>query len=223
MVREMDLDYSGLEFTVAWFRKRNLSSFREHVHPQFAGKPTLYLELGVFEGMSMCWMLQKVLTHPDSRAVGVDPWLQTSKLDEQHMEEVKRRAYRNVQKVGDVCRVTGAIEEWTNKCQLVRGNSDEVLHRMLKRGGFAGVARESVDLCLVDGNHYALPVLSDCRLVWQLLKPGGVMMMDDVRNDIPKGDDHVEAGLRMFLEEPGHPVEKIWESRYMEAYRKVTP
>ena len=63
------------QYTRNWFCLRDLATFREYIMPQWKDKPIKYLEIGVFEGMSMVWMLHNVLTHPDSRAVGVDPWL----------------------------------------------------------------------------------------------------------------------------------------------------
>jgi hypothetical protein len=53
-----------------------------------------------------------------------------------------------------------------------------------------------------------------------LLKPGGLMMLDDVRNDIPKSD-HVVDGLKRWLDEDKPQVEPAWSSKYMEAYRKL--
>jgi predicted O-methyltransferase YrrM len=49
--------------------------FRENVKNLFfsmANKPLNYLEVGVFEGRSACYMLDNVLTHPDSRATLID-------------------------------------------------------------------------------------------------------------------------------------------------------
>ena len=199
------------QFTKNWFLNRNLSTFRELVLPAWEGKPITYLELGVFEGMSMTWMLQHVLTHPDARGVGVDPWLMSTKISGEKMEQVMRRAHQN-------------IEPWTgvfrNKCTLIRGNSAEVLRLMLKnRYGYCGIEKGSVDLCMVDGDHNELGVLDDCRLVWQLLKPGGWMLCDDVENDKLK-EHHVKQGLQMFLAETPE-AEMLWKHEYVECYRKV--
>ena len=58
-------------FTKDWFTyeipvfSRLLSEFRN--------KPDLkYLEVGVYEGQSLFWVLENILTHPSSRAIGVD-------------------------------------------------------------------------------------------------------------------------------------------------------
>ena len=61
------------QFTRNWFHDRNRSSFRDYILPFWVEKPCIYLEIGVFEGMSLVWTLQHVLTHPESRAIGIDP------------------------------------------------------------------------------------------------------------------------------------------------------
>lgn len=206
-MRKMDIqpvEGHKFEFTRNWFLNRNLPTFRRFVHPEWAGKSVTYLEIGVWEGMSLVWMMQHVLTHPDSKAVGVDPWLITTKVTEGAMNLVKVRAWNN-------------LTPWIDRCTLQCGNSAEVLRRMVKRHGFLGIKRESVDLCMVDGNHNALGVWDDCRLVYQLLKPGGWMMLDDVENDKPKVD-HVKEGLALWLSE--QPMKQVWKHRYMECYEK---
>lgn len=221
MTRKMDLDRTGLTFTRSWFLNRNLQTFREHVYPEWAGKPIVYLELGVFEGMSLCWMLQHVLTHPDARAVGIDPWLETTKLDGNVMEQVKDRAFHNTDRwfLQDYQeRISSGRQP---KCSLYRANSAEALRKMCGRGGFAGITKGSVDVCMVDGNHNALAVLDDLRLVHKLVRPGGWIMLDDVENDVPK-QDHVKQGLAMWLAETeGRAAEMVVKHRYMEIYRRL--
>lgn len=203
------------QFTRSWFLNRNLETFKELVLPEWVGKPITYLELGVFEGMSLVWMLQHVLTHPDAKAVGVDPHLMTTKLSEETMHQVMQRAIGNT-------------APWTTthygrdvpNCKLIRGNSAEVLRLMLRnRHGYMGIKAESVDLCMVDGDHNALGVLDDCRLVWRLLKPGGWMICDDYFNDKPK-THHVEEGVDTWKSETSN-AEELWKSDYMICYRKA--
>jgi predicted O-methyltransferase YrrM len=203
------------QFTRRWFLNRNLDAFRELILPEWAGKPATYLEIGVFEGMSLVWMLQYVLTHPDAKAIGVDPYLMTTKLSAEVMHEVMQRALGNTAPW-----TTTHYGRQVPNCKLIRGNSAEVLRLMLKnQHGYMGVKAGSVDLCMVDGDHNALGVLDDCRLVWKLLKTGGWMICDDVENDRKKSH-HVEEGLRQFLSEtPG--AELVAKKDYIEIYRKT--
>lgn len=203
MVRQMDVQ--GGSFTRGWFRSRNLGTFREYIHPQFSGSPFVYLELGVFEAMSMRWMAQNVLTSPESYAVGVDPWLMTTKLDEEYMDAVKGRAHDNTAEFKNV--------------MLQRGSSAEVLRKMTGKKGFLGIYKDSVDLCMVDGNHNALAVLDDLRWVYKLMAPGGWILLDDVENDREK-QDHVKQGLEMWKEEE-LDINMLWKHSYMECYKKA--
>jgi predicted O-methyltransferase YrrM len=43
--------------------------------PEMEGKPFRLLEIGVWEGRSACWLLDNLLTHPDSRYIGIDLWV----------------------------------------------------------------------------------------------------------------------------------------------------
>ncbi len=210
MVEKLDIDKTqhDFQFTRNWFRNRNLRTFQERVHPAWAGKPINYLELGVFEGMSMVWMMQRVLTHNDSQAVGIDPWLMTTKLDNHQMEMVMQRAQHN-------------MIPWQDRCQLMRGNSAEVLRRMcvVKNKGYLGISPGIVDISMIDGNHNSLAVLDDSRLVFELLKPGGWMLFDDVENKIPK-TDHVKKGVELFLGEAKDKVHLLWKHRFMVCFAK---
>lgn len=209
MGRNMWLSRKHYKFTRRWFKNRNLETFRKFVHPEWAGKPVSYLEIGVFEGMSICWMLENVLTHPKSTAVGIDPWLITTKLSPDFMEGVRLRAMNNV-------------SPWweEGRCDLIQGNSCEVLRRMVRANGFRGITKDSVDLCMIDGDHNDYAVLDDARLCLQLVRPAGWLMFDDVENDVGKAR-HVKGGLELFKTEVGDRIEFVWKHRYMECWKRV--
>jgi hypothetical protein len=203
MARQYDL--KGYNFTRRWFFNRNYETFVKHVMPAWRGKSCTYLEIGVFEAQSLCWMLEHVLTAKDSYAVGIDPWLMTTKLSGEQMKQVMLRANYNIFQAVH----SKPPREWP----LVRGHSAEVLRRMNKKG-FAGISKGSVDVAMIDGNHWAPYVLDDAEQCLSLVKPGGWLMFDDVENDIEK-KDHVKQGLAMFVEKHGDVVEEIWRHRYM--------
>ena len=61
-------------FTAHWHTQR-LATWREQL-AQLKGKPNLrYLEIGVFEGRSVLWMLENVLTDPSSKVTAVDVFM----------------------------------------------------------------------------------------------------------------------------------------------------
>lgn len=53
------------------------------------------------------------------------------------------------------------------------------------------------DLVMVDGMHTVEGCLNECRLAWQALKPGGVMVVDDYFDPLPP------VGLDLFCKESG--------------------
>lgn len=216
MTKKYALDRTGMEFTRRWFLLRNRSTFIKHVVPEWAGKPITYLELGVFEGMSAVWMFQHILTHPDSRAVLIDPFLLTSKMNQDQMDLVRARAEKNLMRW--TVQWIVKYEQWT--CKLVRANSVEALTRMRKKKGFAGITRNSVDLCMIDGDHNSGAVVDDARMVLPLMRKGGHILFDDVENDLTK-QHHVKQGLALFLEDQGDQVKFLWKHKYMEAYKKL--
>jgi hypothetical protein len=215
---KMDIDTSQrkLEFTNTWFRSRNRPSFIEYIHPEWTGKPFTYLEIGVYEGQSLTWMFQHVLKSKYSRAVGIDPWLVTRKGGQNIMNAAMGRAYHNLRPWMQQP-VEGSKAD-LRRCELVRGTSAEVLRKMLHRKGWKGIRRGRLDVCMVDGNHYKLGVLDDAHCCYELLRPGGWMLFDDVENDKEK-QEHVKQGLAMFLDEQPN-MKLLWKHRYMEAYRK---
>ena len=58
-------------FTTDWFTTH--IRLWKKVLADFKNKPNIhYLEIGVFEGRSLIWMLENILTHPTSKATALD-------------------------------------------------------------------------------------------------------------------------------------------------------
>lgn len=208
MARKMDIQSipnHKFQFTRNWFRNRNKNTFLEFVLPYWKDREANVLEIGVFEGMCMVWMLQYL--HPSNQYWGIDPWLETAKLDDEVMEQVRLRAYHNTSPYGA-------------RCKLYRANSNEALRRAGRRHGFYGIKKETLDLCIIDGDHTELAVLADARQCLPLVKPGGHILFDDVEAQIKKRHQ-VKDGLRMFLDESGDAVKSIWKHHYMECFEKL--
>jgi predicted O-methyltransferase YrrM len=128
------------------------SSVWEKAMASYKGKPGLrYLEIGVFEGRSMMWMLENILTDPTSSAVGIDPFL----------ADYKDRYRANLTKSGHESRVTTIV-----------GYSQVELRKL---------PLDSFDIIYVDGSHTASDVLEDAVLSLRLLKRRGTLIFDDYR------------------------------------------
>jgi predicted O-methyltransferase YrrM len=120
------------------------------VFGELKGKPDLhYLEVGVFEGRSVVWMLENVLTHPSTRVTAVD-------IFPEGLAETFRANMR----------LTGRADDVT----ILEGPSGDVLRTLPAR---------TFDVVYIDGSHTADDVLADAVLAWGLMKVGGVLVFDD--------------------------------------------
>ncbi len=133
------------QFSEDWFTTR-LPYWVPLLEP-YMGKPGVqYLEVGVYEGRSLMWMIDRVLTHPESHATGIDIYLNDALIE-------------NIEQSGAKNRVT-----------LIVGLSQVALREL---------PLESYDVIYIDGSHMADDVLEDIVLSWRLLKPNGLMILDD--------------------------------------------
>ena len=118
-------------------------------------KKAVGLEIGCFEGRSSIWFCQNILTHPESTLICVDPWYgDTFKTFMGNIRESKI----NTSNHGTGCKF---------RIQKVPS------HLMVT------LKIPPLDFAYIDGNHEAQHVLRDGLMVWQLLKPGGVLIFDD--------------------------------------------
>ena len=108
-----------------------------------------YLEIGVFEGRSLIWMLENILTHATSRATCID-------IFPGNMKEI---FLSNLN-----------ISGFQDKVTTLVGYSQFELRKL---------PPQSFDIIYIDGSHVAPDVLSDAVLSWLLLKDRGIMIFDD--------------------------------------------
>lgn len=138
-----------MKFTADWFSS-HIPNWERLLRP-LAGQPIQALEIGSYEGRSAVWLLQEILTHPESRLTCVDIWDQ---------EAVQSRFRANVQETG---RGQQVIE-----CQ---GDSVRALRPLT--GPF--------DFIYIDGSHEARDVLTDIAYAWPMLREGGLLALDDYK------------------------------------------
>lgn len=120
-----------------------------HLPP--AGTPCLrFLEVGVHEGRSACWFLDR---YPGSAYVGIDPWRGTDTRD---------RARKNLAPYGE-------------RVMLLRDESMTALPRLVREVGLG-----YFDVIHIDGLHTVPVALLDGLLAWPMLAMGGLMAFDDL-------------------------------------------
>ncbi len=142
----------------AWWHKSRAEEWERVVSP-WAGIENLnYLEVGVFEGRSLLWMIENVLTHPSTTATAIDVF----------MDDYEATFDANIEASGASSRITKLKEP-----------SQTALRRL---------PLESFDIIYIDGSHTADDVLADAVLSWDLLRPGGLIIFDDYQwNGRPHG------------------------------------
>jgi len=150
---------NGLWFTEDWFSS-NTSRWTQLLS-ELIGQPGLrFLEIGCFEGRSSVWLLDNVLTHPDSRLDCIDAWdgfltASTSYIG----SDVEQRFDHNMLAIHAGDRV-----------RKLKGKSAVVLRKL---------DRPTYDFIYIDASHEAPDVLRDAVLAFDLAKPNGLIVFDD--------------------------------------------
>jgi hypothetical protein len=127
----------------------------------YQGKPDVqYLEIGTWEGRSLLWMIDNILTDPTSRATGIDPLpIINDPFHFPQTSDIKSTLFSNIRLSGQADRI-----------RMIIGYSQIEL-RKLPLGSY--------DIIYIDGSHESDDTLEDIVLSSRLLKPGGLMIMDD--------------------------------------------
>lgn len=143
------------------------------------GKPGIVgAEIGTFKGESAEWMLDNIFTAPDSVYHCIDPF--TGSV-EHHVggidcDTLEQEARKRLTRFPNV--------------RFHVGYSNEILRNWEK----------SLDFIYVDGAHDALNVLRDAVLVFEHLKPGGLMVFDDYEWAVfPNAVDRPKMAVDAFL------------------------
>lgn len=133
-------------------------------------RPLKYLEIGVFEGRSLCWMAENVLLHSDSIGIGIDTWTKDDEF---------KRAEQNCWQHKQIGLIRSSI---VNEARNFPENHFDVIY--------------------IDGDHMAIPVMTDTVLAWPLLRKGGIMIWDDT--EWPQPQYQVTDVLKWFLPRVRH-------------------
>lgn len=134
-------------------------------------------EIGVWQGRYL--YLLGLLSRPDEKVVGIDSFV--------HSPDPEGFARRVENRFN--------LEACTEgKLVLVKEDSTKLTPERVREA-----APEGFRLFSVDGGHLAHEVLSDCRLVSQMMAPGGIMILDDILNATCPG---VFEGTLDFLKSP---------------------
>lgn len=158
---------SGYKFTCDWFSIR-IPEIQTSIS-NLDTPPLKILEIGSWEGRSACWFLQNF---PGAHLTCVDTWEGSVEHSPESIVGIYDRFCHNVK----VARVDDRVT-------AIKAPSEKALY---------GLTPESYDLIYVDGDHRAFAALRDIIMTWGLLRPGGVMLIDDYGAEPHDSSDYLD-------------------------------
>lgn len=146
-----------MRFTQNWFEITARDNFTKFL-ADYKGKDGLeFLEIGCFEGMGTRWLLENILTG-NSKITVIDTFEGSEEHIRDGIEILGLEGFKE------------NVKEYLDKITIHQGYSQQLL-KMEKVQFF--------DFVYVDGSHQACDALQDMCFAWDLLKSGGIMIMDD--------------------------------------------
>jgi|GEM_PF-1558524 len=179
---------SAFRMSVDWF-SRKIPLWEKHL-ATLSGRPCLhYLEVGTWEGRSLCWMLKNVLTHPTARATCIDLF---PEKPQGHFQTLAEKGAFSPTLHTEACldHNLGTLGA-SHKVRKIRGASHDILPTLVEN---------RYDIVYIDADHMAHNVLLDGIYAWKLLKPGGILIFDDY--DLARFEDerlNPRQGIDAFL------------------------
>lgn len=196
----MTQDYSHLNKKWdRWFRTTQREF--EPIVRRFAGQPVTYVEIGTWAGACCEWVGHNILTHPDSRGIGIDPY---PKDRPRHpVEAIKQRAADRMMFMGNAWKWYYAPSTKILPLLPMYMGEHRVIQNGERKGDIVPLPERPIDILFIDGDHDAHAVVQDFALAWPMLKPGSVVIFDDYKVRVPKHAPNVAAGV--------HAILKAWE------------
>ena len=126
---------------------------------KFVGQPNLnFMEIGSYEGRSCLWLLENVLTDPSSKITCLD-WFWDQAYHQKNGKSLEDSFHEN-------------LHGYLDRISVYCGRSFDSLLKLQNK-------QIIYDFIYIDGSHEQIDVLNDMMLSFQLLKVGGLMVMDD--------------------------------------------
>lgn len=150
-----------MEF-INWFNTVGRPSEFEELLSGFKGKPVSFLQLGAFTGDASVWLLENILTHPESTLTDVDTWGGSDEPAHDAMDFSLVEEEYNSRAAISQAWLSGRLDKF-------KGTTDE----------FFNQNKRSFDFIYVDADHTAYGVLKDAVHSYEVLKADGILAFDD--------------------------------------------
>ena len=161
------LDRSRFTFQRSWFDEHVLPEWEKFTR-SIRGMKLNILEVGSFEGGSTTWILDNLMTHPESRMTAID----TFEGGMEHLDPGQVHAF-DVSSLENRFRSNVSKCEHVNKLRVMKAKSDDALLDLRREGS-------RFDFIYIDASHVAIDVLHDAVTCWRMLDVHGTMVFDDV-------------------------------------------
>ena len=165
------------EFTNQWFEKTAKPLWSQIINQT---KPKKILEIGSYEGASICYLIDTLSLHHDAFEINaIDTWDGGIEHKERkiNMKLVEERFKKNTSLA--IKKSKKSIELITHKEKSINALSKLITSK--KSSYF--------DFIYIDGSHMASDVLSDAILSFELLKINGIMGFDDYLWKLPNSNN----------------------------------
>lgn len=141
------------------------------------GRPIRAMEIGSFEGLSACFILQQL---PEAQLTCVDTWGGSDEhVGMDHIHSIETAFDRHV-------------APWRSRVTKVKMPSLKYLASL--------GAEDKFDIVYVDGSHHADDVMIDAIRSFEQLKVGGVMILDDyLWRYYPRSSEDPARAINGFL------------------------
>lgn len=171
------------DFTNDWFdvNIENWTKWLAHLKGQEGAR---ILEIGSFEGRSALWLIENILTGANATMTCIDPWQDSYEkyLTQVGMRDVEERFRSNL-----------AEHLKSGKAMIHKRPSYEILPEMIAE------RVPPYDMGYVDGNHYAHFALRDIVEIFELIKPGGLLIVDDYKWHDPQHFLNPGVAIHSFI------------------------
>lgn len=138
-------------------------------------EPLTMIEVGCFEGRSTMWFADRLLNHPSSRIYCIDTWKGGEEIDRVKLPYDITKAMNNF---------------FSNKNSHDRCNQ-MITHIASSEFGLSSLlytCYKRANFIYLDGSHTQRDTLVDLTLSMLLIRPGGVILIDDYNNSMSTKD-----------------------------------
>jgi predicted O-methyltransferase YrrM len=142
-----------------WFQTDGLNNFQNHLKV-LDGTPLRLLQIGAYTGDASVWMVDNIMSNPDSVLIDVDTWEGSEEPVHYQMN------WHTVESVYDAKTHAARLNR---KIIKYKSTSDE----------FFKNNRETYSFIYIDGDHTAYGVIKDAVSAYECLSIGGIIAFDD--------------------------------------------